>query len=273
MDRQFAKYLPNVAAVILGAANLVQLVALERDLTAALEPVQTILAHRGPRGAGAADVRLLMASHLFGEAPVGTGPQTDQPPARPMILQGTIATNNPLVGFGLLGVAGHPTRVYRVGSLVGADTRLYAVYSDQVTLDHGGRLESLRFTGARQTLSAAVRYSVSETATSRPAEELQIANASEQPVPGRAQKVLAKLNAYPTWDGSGQFVGYAMNPSPKARRQYGLRPGDQLIAVNGTEASSQAGVEEALERAAGDYTLTVRRDGQSVALSLHDDGT
>jgi type II secretion system protein C len=259
MDMQFAKYWPNFAAVILGAANLVQLVVLERDLAAVREPVHTAPAGKRPRGSAAADVQLLVASHLFGLPPVGAGPQTKQSTAQPMVLAGTIATNDPRVGFGLLGEAGRPTHVYPVGALVGTDTRLYAVYSDQVTLDHGGRLESVRLSP--------------DTAASRPTEDAQVADAGEQPVPGRAEKVLAKLNAYPTWDGSGQFVGYAMNPSPKARRQYGLRPGDQLIAVNGTEVSSQAGVEEALERAPGSYTLTVRRDGQSVSLSVHDDGS
>ena len=231
--------------------------------------VRTLWAVQRPRAVPATPVRVyapadsvsraqrIAAAHLFGTAPDGT--ESTAATQQPLMLAGTIASDDPGIGFAILGETLASARTYPVGSSIPSGGRLVQIFADRVILDRSGRREILRF--PRNSL---LGQGSEGRQASTPA-KAAIDSESEAPPP---DVLAAALNAYPTWDG-GRFAGYRMNPSPKARRELGVRADDVLIAVNGVSIQSPEDAAEALRSGGSRTTVTVDRRGELIEIRLH----
>jgi general secretion pathway protein C len=217
----------------------------------------------------ALDLQQLANGHLFGAVPkpaltgadAGSAPDT----RFPLLLTGIIAMEDPETGFAILGEQGKATHFYRVGAplQVSGGGRLFRVFVDRVVLDFDGRLETLRL--PRNPLAAATpqRARVATSSASDPA--------STPAVPAPATTVLANevtpaQSTFSLLDAErrnvdGHMDGMVLHPSKRYQRQYGLRDGDTLTAVNGVTLTDPESLANALRATGKSLSLTFVRDG------------
>jgi general secretion pathway protein C len=211
-------------------------------------------------------VRDIVAAHLFGEAAPaatdGNAPQT----AVQLVLAGVMAVSDPKRGLAIIGPSAAAARLYTVGDAVPGGVKLYSVYAEHVLLDRDGSIESLQLP-----------------------KKLALASAPPPPVvggnlsPGQRLAALAQGNgallgglvrATPVTVG-GKLNGFRVYPGGRASiatfTQLGLRPGDLVTAVNGTQLDDVNRGNEILQTlsSAASATLTVQRNGQSQDLNLN----
>ncbi len=255
--------MPVYAAWVLGLLIVGELVhsiqtlwALER-LHLAPASGARVSTHRGP----VSSAGQIALAHLFGVAPRVVQLNSGATP-RPLVLAGTIASDDPSLGFGILGETLASARAYSVGSSTPFGARLVQVFADHVVLERDARKEILRFPDNR-LLSGVPRGL--QTYSPAPPEATPPADVAGQDV------LASSLNAYPTWNGNA-FAGYRMNPSPKARRELGVQPDDMLMAVNGVSIHRPEDADEAVRRREAGTTITVERHGQRVEIPLRQAG-
>jgi len=218
----------------------------------------------GPRsGDSPTLVQRVIASHLFGKAQI-EGAVTASI-ASPLLLAGTIATGNPRSGFGIMGHSLEDAHVYPAGAALPGGERLYGVYSDHVTLEHNGQFETLRFPDDRRARVARTRPRRSVVA-----DGAAIDSSAPEPRAAtyRPQTVFERLGADPSWDADGHFRGFRVNPSPKVRRDLGLRPDDLLLAIDGVALKNPQDAQLVAQQDQPPGSLTVERDGQALLISL-----
>jgi general secretion pathway protein C len=210
----------------------------------------------------------IVAAHLFGDAAPtpadGNAPQT----AVQLVLAGVLAVPDAKRGLAIIGPSAAAARLYAVGNAVPGGVKLYSVYSDRVLLDRDGSIESLLLP-----------------------KKLALASAPPPPTangmlsPGQRLAALAQGNgallgglvrATPVINPSGgKFSGFRIFPGGRASiatfTQLGLRPGDLVTAVNGTQLDDANRGNEILQTlsSAASATLTVLRNGQSQDLNLN----
>lgn len=215
------------------------------------------------------DVQAIANAHLFGTARVETAMNPADAPQTQMnlVLAGTWAAEDPALGFAFIGESANNARMYAVGKIVRGSTTLKAVYADRVTLDTGGRLETLTL----PRLSAGTPGLVTRPATAaRPGNQvtenlrrLAETNPTAFTEVVRPQPVFA----------NGVQRGYRVYPG-RQRQQFaklGLQPGDLVLAINGTPLDDpQRGMEIFSTMGSADrVTVTVERNGQAQELSLN----
>jgi general secretion pathway protein C len=220
----------------------------------------------GPR------TREVVSAHLFGAAPsarAATGSDGAPDTKLPLELSGIIAVRDPVAGYAILGERGKPTRMYRAGAplTTGGGGRLYQVFADRVVLDFDGRLETLRL--PRTTLPGFFQplapVEVADTAaTSAPADP---ASASPQTQVSLGESAFGEVNAEPN-NVDGHLAGMVLHPVKQTQRQYGLRDGDMLTAVDGVEITDADVLADTLKKAGQSLTLTVVRDGVTQTKTL-----
>jgi type II secretion system protein C len=205
---------------------------------------------------------------LFGVAAASDSDGVNAPETRRVFaLSGTIATKDPSEGYAILGEQGKPAHLYHVGAAVETTRgRLFRVFADRVVLDFGGRLETLRLPHSllpgmpNNRVIVAAAQTGAEAATTAPIERTPV------------QTVFGSMYAEPSRV-DGRMVGMIMHPARRVQRQYGLRDGDMLTAVNGVEINDPDVLENVLSSSSGkSLSLTFTRDGvqQTKALPLSD---
>jgi type II secretory pathway component PulC len=216
-------------------------------------------------------------STLFGVAPVS------EPIAaavrKSLILTGVIATGDPALGLGILGVARDHTMLYRVGAVLPDTSQLVAVYADRVELDRGGHREILHLwksstLGLRRTVALNSQESVESTDSARAIRphrysgEAPRAPAPEEGVLASADYWVANHLGWEQKDQAGRFIGYEL---AHGKRPDGLRSGDVLTGVSGTAITDRDQAAELLATSAGGpVTVTVLRSGTPVQVTLPD---
>ena len=259
---------PRIATWVLAIALGVQAALILTDLAGAGRgatagpPVA-----RGPLRSHFLDLAAITNAHLFGAAPAprqdaANAPQTSMP----LVLSGIIAGNDPQNGLAILGPSAQNARVYAVGDSVPGGARLHSVYSDRVLIERDGRLESLTLprqanSGNAPPPSAAVLQSESS-----PIERMRRV-ITEQP--GLLAEV---LRPQPVME-HNHMNGFRVYPGRNraAFMQLGLRPGDQVTAINGTPLDDRDRGEQILRTLASssEARVTVIRGGQSQELTLN----
>ncbi len=250
--------------------------ALALGVQAAL--VVTDLAGAGRRGAASSSVRPTAANHpldlaaitnahLFGAAPAArqdgaNAPQTSMP----LVLTGTIAGNDPQNGLAILGQTAQTAKVYAVGDSLPGGPKLHSVYSDRVVIDRDGQLESVALphqvnAGNAPPPSSAVLQSENSSI------ERMRRMITEQP--GLLADV---MRPQPVMD-HGKMNGFRVYPGRDrmAFMRLGLRPGDQVIAINGTPLDDRDRGEQILHTlgSSSEAHVTVIRNGQQQDLALN----
>jgi general secretion pathway protein C len=216
------------------------------------------------------DVQAIANAHLFGTARVETSVNPADAPQTQLnlVLAGTWAAEDPAAGFAFIGESANNARMYAVGKVVRGGTTLNAVYPDRVTLDTGGRLETLTL----PRLSAGNPGLVTRPAAGAPRPGGQITENLRRIAETNPSAFTEVVRPQPVF-ANGVQRGYRVYPG-RQRQQFaklGLQPGDLVVAINGTPLDDpQRGMEIFNTMGSADrVTVTVERNGQPQELSLN----
>lgn len=236
-DRWRARLLadgPRVATWLLALAIGVQAAFIVTDLAGAGRAARAPGTAPGRFQAHFADVAAITNAHLFGMAPVEKQDDANaQPTNIPLVLTGIISGNDPLSGLAILGPTAQTAKVHAVGDAISGGVKLHSVYTDRVIIDRNGQLESLAL--PHQVSGTAPAPSVSSLQTQSPVVERMRKALTEQP------GLLADL-LHPQAVIEGDKVkGFRVYPGRNrlAFARLGLRPGDEVVAINGTPLDDQ----------------------------------
>jgi len=258
---------PRIATWVLSLAVAVQAGFIVTDLAgagrrgAATSPqgTQHVRAHT-------LDVPAITAAHLFGAAPLPKQDAANAPQTSiPLVLTGTIAGNDPQNGLAILGQTAQTGKVYAVGDNVPGGAKLHSVYSDRVVLDRNGQLESLAL--PRQVNNGNAPPPSTAALPENPSIERMRRMITEQP--GLLADV---MRPQPVMD-HGRMNGFRVYPGRNrmAFMRLGLRPGDQVTAINGTPLDDRDRSEQILHtlNSSSEAHVTVIRNGQQQDLTLN----
>ena len=269
-DRWRARLLrdgPRIATWVLAIALGVQAALILTDLVAARRGGAGGTVRQGPAHSRLVDLAAITNAHLFGAAPTlkqdgANAPQTSMP----LVLTGIIAGNDPQNGLAILGQSAQATKVYAVGDNVPGGAKLHSVYSDRVVIDRDGRLESLSLP-RQMNAGNAPPPSSAALQNENPAIERMRRMISEQP--GLLADV---LRPQPVMD-HNRMNGFRVYPGRNraAFTRLGLRPGDQVTAINGTPLDDRERGEQILRTlgSSSEARVTLIRQGQQQDLTLN----
>jgi len=269
-DRWRARLLrdgPRIVTWILAIALGVQAALILTDLVAARRGGAGGTVRQGPAHSRLVDLAAITNAHLFGAAPTlkqdgANAPQTSMP----LVLTGIIAGNDPQNGLAILGPSAQATKVYAVGDNVPGGAKLHSVYSDRVVIDRDGRLESLSLP-RQMNAGNAPPPSSAALQNENPAIERMRRMISEQP--GLLADV---LRPQPVMD-HNRMNGFRVYPGRNraAFTRLGLRPGDQVTAINGTPLDDRERGEQILRTlgSSSEARVTLIRQGQQQDLTLN----
>jgi len=257
---------PRIATWVLGLALFVQAALIITDLAgggAKAAPPRQAPAHAHPL-----DLAAITNAHLFGNAPVTRQDAANAPATSiPLVLTGIIAGNDPQNGLAILGQSAQTAKVYAVGDMIAGGPKLHSVYSDRVVIDRDGQLESLALPHQMNVGNAPPPSAGALQGGDNPAIERMRRMISEQP--GLIGDV---MRPQPVMD-HGHLNGFRVYPGRDrmAFARLGLRPGDQVTAINGTPLDDRDRSEQILRTlsSASEARVTVIRGGQQQDLVLN----
>jgi len=256
---------PRIATWVLALALGVQAALIITDLASGsprAAAVATQATHARPL-----DLATITNAHLFGSAPIAKQDAANAPATSiPLVLTGIIAGNDPQNGLAILGPSLQATKVYAVGDTIAGGPKLHSVYSDRVVIDRDGQLESLAL--PRQVApSNAPPPSAALLQGENPSIERMRRMISEQP--GLIGDV---MRPQPVMD-HGHMNGFRVYPGRDraAFARLGLRPGDQVTAINGTPLDDRDRSQQILQTlsSSSEARVTVIRGGQTQDLLLN----
>jgi general secretion pathway protein C len=266
-SKQFEKLAANAPrwlAGLLAVLTGIQAATLTAQLAAGPEPVAAASTRPAPVR-NLVDVPSILRANLFGQSAAVAGAA----PVSSMALQliGVIASDDEKRGFAMIGESTANVRVYSVGGNLPGGAVLHAVQVDRVLISRGGAIEALllppRNPGSATT--AAPPPLVSTNGANR-VQQLMRDNPGIVGQVIRPQMVMAE----------GKQRGFRVYPGPNAQafNRLGLRPGDLVIAINGTALNDPTRSNEIFSTLgnSADARVTVERNGsqQELALNLAD---
>lgn len=256
---------PRLATWALALALGVQAAFIVTDLAGAGRGARNAAATAQPFQPRVTDVAAITNAHLFGTAPLPKQSDADAPQtSMPLVLTGIIAGNDPQNGLAILGPTAQTAKVHAVGDTVPGGARLHSVYTDRVIIDRNGQLESLVL--PRQVSSAAPAPSATALPTVSPVVERMRRALTEQP-----GLIADLLRPQAVMDGD-RVKGFRVYPGRNrlAFARLGLRPGDEVIAINGTPLDDQDRGQAILNTlgASSEAHVTVIRNNQQQDLTL-----
>ena len=267
---------PQWTAVFLGSLLILEIIATARNLySASRVDLSSVAPPPIPRPAPPRfNPRKLVNAHLFGEERpkvAAVDPSSAQETQLPLALHGIIATKNPKGGFAILGEQGGRTHLYETGATLGSANRmLYEVWADRVLLQIDGHLEILRLPhSARAGAASALGAVQGEDPATIQTAQAEPPKPAGPPTP--AESWFGNLNAEPERV-NGQVTGLVLRPAERFQRKFGLRTGDRLMAVNGTEVTDQERLANLLKESPETVSMTVLRDGvqQTVRMPVNE---
>ncbi len=264
---------PRLATWGLALALGVQGAFIVTDLAGAGKvPGPSALPTQGPVQSRSVNVAAITNAHLFGAAAVDASaqdPANATQTSMPLVLTGIIAADDPRNGLAILGPSATAAKVYAVGDSVPGNAKLHSVLIDRVVLDRNGKLEYLAL--PRQLQGGALPNAPAPSAAA-----LQ----TENPVVERMRKIMTDdpglladiLRPQPNLS-QGKLRGYRVYPgrNRQAFVRLGLRPGDLVMAINGTPLDDPARGQEVFRTigSSNEAHITVMRNGQQQDLTLN----
>src|SRR5215472_4065622 len=257
---------PRFATWVLALALGVQAAFIVTDLAGAGRAPRAAAPASQPLRSRFTDVAAITNAHLFGAAPAARQSDSNAPEtSMALVLTGIIAGNDPQNGLAILGPNAQTAKVHAVGDSVPGGARLHSVYTDRVIIDRNGLLESL-----------ILPRSVSGTAPAPSAASLP----TQSPVIDRMRRALTEqpgliadlLRPQAVMDGD-KVKGFRVYPGRNrlAFARLGLRPGDEVVAINGTPLDDQDRGQAILNTlgTSPEARVTVIRNGQQQDLNLN----
>jgi type II secretory pathway component PulC len=209
-------------------------------------------------------------AHLFGVNPAAMETTTDT--RLSLILSGIIATGDSRGGRAIIAAQGHTAHVYGVGAVLvdASQGHVAEILPDQVLLDFGDHRETLRLPGLRAAGARTPLAPLPPLAPTMPAGDEAAAAFDLDPTVAHprleqtaAETAFAGLNVTAAPDGH-----IRISPVPRVERLYGLRDGDEVVAVNGVTNPSTQTLQSLLESAPQSLSLVVMRNGASVVIDI-----
>jgi general secretion pathway protein C len=258
---------PRMAAGVLTVALCAQAAFIVTDVAGGGRSGAKAAPQASPLRAHSLDLAAITNAHLFGAAPVAPQDGANAPQTSiPLVLTGTIAGNDPQNGLAILGQTAQTAKVYAVGDNVPGGAKLHSVYSDRVVIDRNGQLESLALPRQMNAGNGPPPSSAALQGDSGSIERMR-RMISEQP--GLLADV---LRPQPVID-HGRMNGFRVYPGRNrmAFMRLGLRPGDQVTAINGTPLDDRDRSEQILHTlsSSSEAHVTVIRNGQQQDLTLN----
>jgi general secretion pathway protein C len=259
---------PRIATWVLAFALAVQAAVIVTNLAGSSRLPKAPPAALMQSHTQSVDVAAIANAHLFGEPPVAAVAQNDQNAPQsslPLILVGIIADEDPENGLAILGENAAAAKVYAVGDNVPGGAKLHKVFSDRVIINRNGNLESLMLPRQLQAGTAPPSTTALQT---------------ETPVMDRMRKLISDdpglmadiMRPQPVF-AQGKQKGYRVYPgrNRQAFTRLGLRPGDLVMAINGTPLDDPARGQEIFRTlgSSSEAHITVMRSGQQQDLTLN----
>jgi general secretion pathway protein C len=261
---------PRIATWVLAFALAVQAALIVTNLAGSSRPPKVTSAPAASSvGTQTVDVAAITSAHLFGTPPIESKPGQDavnaQQTSLPLVLVGIIAAADPQNGLAILGENPAAAKVYAVGDNIPGGAKLHSVLEDKVIIDRNGTLESL-------TLPRTAQAGAPPPSTS--------ALQTEPPVIDRMRKLITEepglmadiMRPQPVF-AQGKQKGYRVYPgrNRQAFTRLGLRPGDLVMAINGTPLDDPARGQEIFRTlgSSSEAHITVMRAGQQQDLTLN----
>jgi len=254
---------PRIATWVLAVAVAAQAALIVTDLAGAGRQHAAPVSH-APVQSHTLDLAAITNAHLLGFAKQDSAnaPATNIP----LVLTGTIAGSDPQNGLAILGQTAQTARVYAVGDNVPGGAKLHSVYSDRVLIDRNGQLESLALPHQLNAGNAPPPSAAALQGDNGSIERMR-RMITEQP--GLLADV---LRPQPVMD-HGRMNGFRVYPGRNrmAFMRLGLRPGDQVTAINGTPLDDRDRGEQILHTLSSstEARVTVIRNGQQQDLNLN----
>lgn len=258
---------PRVATWFLALAVGAQAALIVTDLAGADRGTHASVAPPRPgTPARMVDASAIANAHLFGTAPAPRQDESNAPvSSAPLVLTGIIAGDDPQSGLAILGPNAQSAKVHAVGDTVAGGVKLHSVYADRVIIDRNGQLESLVL--PRQTSGAAPAPSAAALPTQSPVVDRMRRAFTEQP-----GLIADLLRPQAVMDGD-KVKGFRVYPGRNrlAFARLGLRPGDEVVAINGTPLDDQDRGQAILNTLtnSSEARVTVIRNNQQQDLTLN----
>ncbi len=261
---------PRIATWILAFALAVQAAIIVTNLAGSSHPPKVApVPVSQPTRSQTVDVAAITSAHLFGDPPLAAKPAQDAANAPqsnlPLVLVGIIAADDPQDGLAILGENAAGAKVYAVGDNIPGGAKLHQVLSDKVVIDRNGVLESLMLPRSLQPGAAPPSTAALQT---------------EAPIMDRMRKLITDdpglmadiMRPQPVF-AQGKQKGYRVYPgrNRQAFTRLGLRPGDLVMAINGTPLDDPARGQEIFRTlgSSSEAHITVMRSGQQQDLTLN----
>jgi general secretion pathway protein C len=214
------------------------------------------------------DIQRIARARLFG-APEAAAPSQDDLTAPQtqlnLRLAGTIASDDPAKGYAIIGESGGSAKFYSTGDALPGGVRLHSVYADRVILDRNGQLEALSL--PRSSPQPVAR--VAPPPQPQPSQFAENLRRLAETNPGALAEV---IRPQPVFAGGVQR-GYRVYPGRNRQQfaQLGLRPGDLILAINGTPLDDPNRGAEIFSTlgSSGRVTVSIERNGQTQELTLN----
>ncbi|MFI4880308.1 MAG: type II secretion system protein GspC [Steroidobacterales bacterium] len=256
---------PRIATWILALGLAVQAAFIVTDLGSAGRKAPATPGGRAAVRSHALDVAAITNAHLFGAAPASqqngaNAPQTSMP----LVLTGIIAGNDPQNGLAILGQTAQTAKVFAVGDNVPGGAKLHSVYTDRVVIERNGELESLAL--PRQIAGSAPPPTTAAVQGNLPLERMRHMITEQPGLIGDVMRPQAVTE-------HGKVTGFRVFPGRNrmAFMRLGLRPGDEVTAINGTPLDDQDRGDQILHTlsSSSEAHITVIRNGQQQDLTLN----
>jgi general secretion pathway protein C len=260
---------PRIATWVLAFALAVQAAIIVTNLAGSSHPSKVAPAPITPPRSQSVDVAAITGAHLFGEPPIAAKPAQDAANAPqsslPLVLVGIISADDPQDGLAILGENAAGAKVYAVGDNIPGGAKLHQVLADRVVIDRNGVLESLMLPRTLQPGAAPPSTTALQT---------------EVPIMDRMRKLISDdpglmadiMRPQPVF-AQGKQKGYRVYPgrNRQAFTRLGLRPGDLVMAINGTPLDDPARGQEIFRTlgSSSEAHITVMRSGQQQDLTLN----
>lgn len=212
------------------------------------------------------DVQTIVGAHLFG-SPIAVNQDAATLPRSQtnLVLAGTVALEDPMAGYAIIGENSANAKFHKVGVMVVGGVRLHSVYPDRVVLDRGGVLEALLLP---RSMASTATVNARPTPTPTPT---RVGDNLRRLAESNPTAIAEMLRAQPVFSGGTQ-KGYRVYPG-REREQFsrlGLQPGDLITSVNGTPLDDPSRSTEILNtlNSSTAVTVTVERGGSTRQLTL-----